>query len=234
MTQQINLYQPILRREQKVFSAVTMLQFLGALAIVMLAMFAFSRWQLAQLEAEHARLVTQERELIAQVTQLTNGHQEKPESRELRRQAEMAQREIVLKTRLLKLMESQPVHSAGFADAFAGLARQRVDGLWLTGVEIERSGESRDVFLRGRAARAELVPQFVQLLSREPAFAGLRFQHMRLAQPKDGSGDALAFELGTSVPEKETSAIEDLKAFYPLQQDLFEGAGANAPGRAAK
>ena len=205
MTQQVNLYQPILRREKKVFSAVTMLQTLGAIALVMVAMFAFSRWQLSELQAERASLQAQEQKLAAQVTEISRTTQARPESRELRRQLDLARREEQLKQRLSVLMQRSPGGAArGFSDAFAGLARQRLDGLWLTGIEIHKEGATRDVVLRGYTAQAALVPQLVQQLGREQAFQGLRFRQMRVYQPENDNNNSLAFELSTR-PEEEKS-----------------------------
>lgn len=205
MTQQVNLYQPILRREKKVFSALTMLQVLGVMAVVMLALFAFSRWQLSALQAERARLQAQEQDLAAQVMEISRKTQARPESRELRRQLELAQREQQLKQRLAELMRNSPGRAArGFSDAFAGLARQRLAGLWLTGIEIHKEGTVHDVVLRGYAAQAALVPQLVQQLGQEPAFQGLRFRQLRVYQPENDNDTVLAFELSTR-PQEEKS-----------------------------
>lgn len=203
MTQQVNLYQPILRREKKVFSALTMLQVLGVMTIVMLAMFAFNRWQLSALEAERGRLQAQEQKLAAQVMEISRNAQVRPESRELRRQVELARREVQLKQRLSDLMRSSPGSAArGFSDAFAGLARQRVAGLWLTGIEIHKEGTTREIMLRGYTAQAALVPQLVQQLGQEPAFQGLRFRQLRVFQPENENSNVLAFELSTRPPEE--------------------------------
>lgn len=213
MTQQVNLYQPILRREKKVFSAVTMLQTLAAIGVMMLALFAISRWQLERLEDQRENLLAQERELAVRFTEFSRTLKERPESRELRRRVELARRELDLKHRLLALMQERSTGDdrspAGFAAAFEGLARQHVDGLWLTGIELEKHENDRDVTLRGLTSRAELVPQLVQQLGAEPAFQGLRFEHLRVYQP-DETGksspreDALAFELTTRAMPEET------------------------------
>lgn len=212
MTQQVNLYQPILRREKKIFSAVTMLQTLAVIGAVMLALFAISRWQLERLEEQRENLLAQERELATRFTEFSRTLQERPESRELRRRVELAQRELDLKQRLLGLMQERSgdgeSNHGGFAAAFAGLARQRVQGLWLTGIELEKAEDRRDVTLRGLTARAELVPQLVQRLGEEPAFRGLRFEHLRVFQPAEaeaaGSDGALAFELTTRAAPEES------------------------------
>ena len=203
MTQQINLYQPILRREKKVFSAVTMLQVLAAIAIVMILLFGAARWQLQKQLSERARLEAQEQELAARVAEVTRDMKTRPESRELRRQLEASKREAMLKQRLIDLMQDGSGDNAtgGFSEAFAGLARQRITGLWLTGVELHREGDTRQVTLRGLTARADLVPQLVQQLGQEPAFQGLRFRHMRVFRPEDEKRDSLAFVLSTVTPQ---------------------------------
>lgn len=203
MSQQVNLYQPILRREKKVFSAVTMLQTLALIAALMLLMYAVNHWQLQQLDAENAQLQAQQRSLTEQVTTLSRELQSRPESRELRAEAETLRRELDLKRDLLDLMRNRSTaRTNGFSESFAGLARQRVDGLWLTGIELHNS-EARHVALRGMTSRAELVPQLVKQLGAEPAFQGLRFRHLRVFQPEGSdSGNVLEFEL-TTEPHKE-------------------------------
>lgn len=203
MMQQVNLYQPILRRQKTVFSGVTMLQLLGLVSLIMLALFSFNRWQLGELRDERARLQAQEQELAAHVMDVSRNLQARPESRELRRQLETAQREAMLKQRLVDLMDTAPTTThTGFSEAFAALARQRVEGLWLTAVELDRDSATRNVTLRGLASRAELVPQLVQQLGQEPVFNGLRFRQMRVYRPEPDDGNALAFILSTRLPEE--------------------------------
>src|SRR5690606_30656186 len=177
-------------------------QLLAGLALIMLALYAFSFWQLGRLDEEYASLQAQERGLVARVTELSQTNRARPESRELRAAVESARRERDMKLRLLELMQDRPQGTAmGFSAAFAGLARQRVDGLWLTGVEISRDGATQELTLHGMTARADLVPQLVQRLGVEPAFQGLRFRHLRVFRPDGDDSDALAFELSTRPSE---------------------------------
>lgn len=202
MTQQVNLYQPILRQQQKVFSAGTMARLLGAITVLMLLMYAFSYWQLARLEDENRQLRAQQAELAARLVALSGNARARSESAELRSRAEAAERELELKQKLAALLRDRPLaDGSGFSDAFAGLARQRIGGLWLTGVSVKNAGPRREVTLRGYTAQAELVPQLVQRLGAEPAFQGMQFRGMRVFQPEDAAIDALAFELSTEPRE---------------------------------
>ena len=74
----------------------------------------------------------------------------------------------------------------GFSEYLAGLARQHVDGLWLTGVDISE-GE-QDFGITGGALRPELVAVYVQRFSHEPAFQGRRFQTLRMERPESDPG----------------------------------------------
>lgn len=204
MMQQVNLYQPILRREKKIFSTTTMLQVLGAIALLMVALYGYNAWQLAQLQEQLAALQEQEKALVARVATVTRGLSPRTESRELRQRVELARRERELKQQLLGLLDRRgegPLASRGFAEAVAALARQPVEGLWLTHLDMYQGGTTRELGLRGQATRAELVPQLVQRLGNEPVFTGVRFQHMQVTAPPEGNG-ALQFELSTTLPEE--------------------------------
>lgn len=198
MMQQVNLYQPILRQQKKVFSALAMTKTLGIIAVLMLALYAFSAWQLERLENEHLELQQRERALAERVAGLSRAAQSQPSSRELLQRVEAAEHEAELKQRVAGMLGDKPVaRDGGFSEAFAGLARQRIGGLWLTGIEIRNANAQREIALHGFTARAELVPRLVQQLGEEPVFAGLRFRHMRVFQPEEGDRDVLAFELTT-------------------------------------
>ncbi len=199
MMQQVNLYQPILRREKKVFSAITMLWMLLVVAALMLLVHAFSRWQLAALEHENVRLHVQQRELAAQVATLSRNLGVRAESRERRREAEAVQHELRLKRELLARMHDRATSpAAGFSESFAALARQQVHGLWLTNVELHNDDSGRHVALRGMTLHAQFVPQLVRQLGEEAAFRGLRFRQLRVFQPANAEREVLAFELSTA------------------------------------
>ena len=52
MTQQVNLYQPIFRKQRKVFSAVTIAQAAAVFIVGLLLIYGYGRWQLAALGAD--------------------------------------------------------------------------------------------------------------------------------------------------------------------------------------
>jgi hypothetical protein len=61
-------------------------------------------------------------------------------------------------------------NTQGFAEYFRARARQRVEGLWLTGVNIGAAGQ--DLGVRGRALDPALVPGFLGRLRNEQVMQG--------------------------------------------------------------
>ena len=55
MKQEINLFQPIFRRQKKVFSAVTMLQVVALFVVVLTAIYAANLYHLRPFDADLAR-----------------------------------------------------------------------------------------------------------------------------------------------------------------------------------
>ena len=72
MYQQINLYQPVFRRQRKVFSAATLLQVLLIAAIVLLGMYLHARWTTGRLQTTVDNLSGQYQQLEAQLGSLEN------------------------------------------------------------------------------------------------------------------------------------------------------------------
>jgi Tfp pilus assembly protein PilN len=84
-------------------------------------------------------------------------------------------------------------NAAGMSGYLIGLARQRIEGLWLTRIDIREGGDA--INLSGRSITAEQVPQYLQRLSAEQAFKGRTFGG--LAVQKDDAG--VSFRLGSAA-----------------------------------
>lgn len=67
---------------------------------------------------------------------------------------------------------------AGFGDYLTGLARQSREGLWLTGFTVATGGGG--MVLRGRTLDKGMLPEYVQRLNAEPAFAGKSFAGLQI------------------------------------------------------
>jgi MSHA biogenesis protein MshI len=84
----------------------------------------------------------------------------------------------------------------GFSPQFIGLARQRLNGLWLTRIELSGA----QMALQGVVLSEELIPRYLRRLGGESVFAGTSFEQARLERA--GDSDELRFELRTQAAGK--------------------------------
>jgi len=187
MYQQINLYQPIFRKQRQIFSAVTISQALGTVAVALIAIYGYGLAKVGSLEAEVALLEGREQALM---TQLERIDPSVSASRRAELEAELRRLNATLagQQRLIDVLREQPLgDTAGFSGYLAALARQRTPELWLTSLAV--NGGNSAIELAGRSLRPELVPEYLQRLGSETALAGQRFDLFEIE--RDGeSGEA--------------------------------------------
>jgi hypothetical protein len=80
------------------------------------------------------------------------------------------------------LEQGQQADAPRYSAYFQALARKRVDGLWLTGVTIQGSGDS--IGLQGRALKAGLLPGYLDGLAGEAVLRGKSFGRLEMIEPK--------------------------------------------------
>jgi len=178
MYQQINLYQPIFRKQRQIFSATTMLQALGLVVVTLLAIYTYGLLQVADLEVEVVQLEGRERALTTQLARIdpsfTANRREEVEE-ELR----LLNATLLDQQRLIDVLRDEPLGNAeGFSPYLAALGRQRTPELWLTQFAI--NGGSGAIELAGRSTRPELVPEYMQRLGREAVLATQQFDRFEI------------------------------------------------------
>ncbi len=199
MRQEINLYQPIFRKQKKVFSAIALLQASAAVIIGLVLVYAFGLWRVEVLDGELAALKEQRVAASRRIESLTRQLPEKKKSLELEAQVQRLVRDLQRRRQVEDLLTSGAYgNRRGFSEHLAGLARQHIDGLWLKNLEISEA--TKDVGLSGSALHPELVPRYVQRFSAEPALAGMRFQTLRMERPETARS-RVDFELRTVKAE---------------------------------
>ena len=140
MSRQINLYSSAFRPQAKRFSAVWTVVAVVAIAAVTLAYYA---WEARQLQAQRARRSdagVQLKKLQEQLITLAKSAQ-KPKDKALEDQ--VARAESLLNSRqdlYARLQGGEIGNRDGYAKFLTALARQRLDGVWLTGIEVSGPG----------------------------------------------------------------------------------------------
>jgi len=201
VNQNINLYQPIFRRQRKVFSAETMLIMLALLILGLALITVWSQWRYAGMSERVAQLQDQESEALARLASLEETLPARQESPALRRAVEASEAERAVKERALTVLEDGELgQQQGFSRYLEALGRQRIDPVWLTHISLEEGGQQ--IGLRGRTRQAEQVPIYLQRLSNEPSYEGTDFRTMRMDRRElDEGGSVLEFRLSTRVDD---------------------------------
>ena len=186
MHQQINLYQPVFRKQAIVFSATTRVQIAGAVLLLLLVLVGHARWTLADMQATAQALADQVNTLGRQLDEVQ--HDQQPAGTgALDREIEQLQADIAQRNTLLARFDQLVTrHRNGFSTQFRALAEEQVRGLWLEGVTV--SDDSR-IELRGITLDARLVPVYLQRLERRTDLSATPFETVSMnridpAQPQ--------------------------------------------------
>lgn len=190
MSQQINLYNPLLLKQKKLFSLNTMTQALGLILLGMFAFYGYYSYRVANLEKQAAQTTHLYNTTLTQLerTKAASG----PRAPSVLLADEIARTESQLKTRrhIIGLLEQGDLgNRQGFSGYFRALSRQTMEGLWLTAFQVTGAGE---VAISGRALKPELVPAFINRLKQEPVLAGKTFASLEMRRPAAAPGGKTA------------------------------------------
>lgn len=220
MSQDINLLNPALRpkRDLFVFRYVAPAS-LAAMMLIALQ-FGIARYQLAV--AMKAQAVSSEQLAAAQqgLKSLQDALAQRKNDPVV--EAEQGRLTGVVRQRddVLKLARSLEIEGRSIAEVMRGFARQRVDGVWLTGFAVGPSGFD----IRGRLLDPASLPTYIRRLNGEPAFRGRQFAalDMQGIQPAAPTPGQAAPEPVAGGPARYTEFV--LRATLPpVAKEAREG-----------
>lgn len=200
MSQQINLYSPLFRKQKKIFSGVAMAQATALVVIGVLAFYAYVSLQTSLLEI---RVVDSGQRVRAEIERLkVYSTTESPEVRAkaLAEQKKKLEAALAERTRTMQaLAESGLGRSDGYSASLRALARLSMQGVWLTRVQFaEKEGE---VALVGLATHPELVAAYLERLRKEEALRGQAFSRLDIRRPATPERPGVVeFTLSSAAP----------------------------------
>ncbi len=185
MSQQVNLYQPIFRKQKIIFSARTILLVTAGLVVVLLIWGLAVGQRISQLEAEYQRQVAAEQRAVNQLTELQRNRPPPTDTAALEADIErLRQRAGELRASLTSVQQHRPVSQTELPGRLEALTRQVPQGLWLTRLALTEP--ERELTVEGRALSSRLVPTYIDGLSGEPLISGTGFRQVHV---QDGDDD---------------------------------------------
>lgn len=203
--QQVNLYQDELKTQKLNFSAMMLLQLSLVLIVILTALAGF---RYAQLQQHQSSLIVMQQkqksaqaELIILQTELASRKKDKSLLKTIAEKT----KELTSKQKVLAILsQDQFGNTKGFVEPVTGLARQRIEGLWLTQIRIAEGGT--DIALQGTTSNAALLPKYLQRLSAEKSFSGIQFQSLMMAR-EEKKKQWLSFNL-KNIKKKKVASSE--------------------------
>lgn len=176
--QQINLYHPIFRREQKLFTALSMVRAFAALLVLALLVTAFDAWQTHDL-GQALRNATAT--LQGAQTRLDSVYRIFGIGRAQKELATLKRRERTL-GRLSQFLRESRRAEVGPAPVLLAMSAGVVPGLWVTHFSLDRGKKA--LVIKGHSLHPSLIPVFLHRLVSEPTLVGYRFHGLDVTREK--------------------------------------------------
>lgn len=215
MSQYINLFGPAFRKPRLLLSLNRAAMLVGLVAVAMTGLQFYHQHQVNGLQAE---LVSAQGLLKAQSAYTDRLKGETAQKGNAGLAAEVGRLEIELKSArdAMSVLEGGAMGNRnGFAKYLQAFSRQALDGLWLTGFTVGGTGE---VTIQGRVISAELLPEYIQKMNKEPALQGRAFSALEMRRP------AVAPPVPAKEGEKPVVAVPRYLEFNLATSDPGDGA----------
>jgi hypothetical protein len=223
---QINLYQSEFRPPKIVLPARS-LAISGVVFIAgLVALFAWERWQLSQLQVEVGQITQRAAAVTRQLQAHAPGARQADPKLLLDAQA-LEQQAHALKQAQDAINSGEVGSETGYSAQFRALARATSPGAWLTGVTVSDGGRALD--LQGRALTGAAPARLIARLRGEPLLVGLSFAGLEVHQPKPES----ASEAGAATQAHAAGPLRTPPRFleFSLNARLTESAAGPAAGQ---
>src|ERR1044072_4013462 len=204
MRQQINLHQPIFRRERKTLSAITVATTLGVVAVGLTAFSLYTARSVERLQSEVAELTAQQAKQQEQMAKVGELFSQQARRSDVEARVKALNVTLSERTQALQVLQSGAAgQTSGFASRLEALARRHVNGLWIDALAM--SGTHSTMSITGGSVDADIVPVYSRSLSSETVLSGTRFADFVIERPEKGTH--VRFRAGSkSLPVKQTPA----------------------------
>ena len=205
ITQQVNLFQPIFRKERKLLSFQVLWQGCAAVLVVLMMMYGWGMQQTLRLKSELAQQEKQQQAFTQQLVDVSA--QLAGMKTDTAPQLVLAnlEREMVARQKVVDaLTRVRDTYTQGVSTYLESFSRQMPKGVWLTGFTVQAGGEG--LIIRGSSLKPELVPTFLDHLSTENTLMGTQFGLLQI-QRETPDASFVDFTVTTSTEPPEVSSL---------------------------
>ena len=181
MNQQINLFQPIFRKERKVLSFEALIQISGIMIVALAALYGYGSWNNIGLAKEISGLKKQHDERITMLERVSREAASRTNNAEVEKEIQRLEAELAAERYIVSLLgEGQLSKGLGFSEYLEIFSRRVVQGMWISKFTVFDGGQH--MLIKGGTLSADLLPQFLQGLSHEPSLTGMEFTVLQMAR----------------------------------------------------
>lgn len=183
MSQQINLFNKALFKQQKPFSAIVIVRILGAIVLGSVLLAAYASYQLSSLGKQAAATTIQLASAQSQLAQVNVEFGVRQKSKALEDEILKVEAEVQGIQKIFEILKKGEFgNTKGYSEYMRAFSRQIVGGLWLTGFSI--IGAGNEIGIQGKAMQPELVPVYIGRLKQEPVLQGKAFAALDMQVPQ--------------------------------------------------
>lgn len=204
VNQQINLFQPIFRKERKLLSFEALIQICAVMVIALILLTGYGWWQSKGLDAQVAQLKKQHDARLEMLQQVTSEASKQSSNDETQKEIAQLQAELDAERYILSVLgEDEFGQTTGFSEYLQIFMRRVVQGMWITRFTVFDSGDN--MLIQGGSLSADLIPEFLQGLSQEVQLQGMHFSVLQMARKEPNKA---WIEFNLSSKEIEESLLE--------------------------
>ena len=208
MSQQINLYNPLFERKRDLLSLPGAIALWSlAVGVVVVALVAMAV-RTSDLERTLAQLSAEREATHADMTRLSSQLAARKPASDLAAEEQRLEAALSSRKEVMSALQAGAIGDThGFSEHLRAFTRQSFNGLRLTGLKIANAG--RVIVIEGHARRPEMVPNYLQRLSREEVMRGHAFAELEMYRQKTSERGApeqyIEFRLSTLSPSRTTA-----------------------------
>lgn len=183
------------RKQEKVFSAVAMLQIIVFFTVILIGIYAYSLNQLQPFHAELDKTLKQFDKLSKQIEIIAQALPRRTESKLIVNEIARLTKELQHRQKVKDALSNGSFGSTdGFSGYFEALAKAHISGTWLTGIHIAQGGAM--LSFNGKSIDPELIPIYLKRLSKEPVFNKRAFNILEIRRA-EAEPELLLFNVAT-------------------------------------